>query len=376
MIDIKQILLKQVSRNTNWMNSLYRYYNQGVERHVAQLADEMSQYDTIQDTGILMELKKRIVQDGESYCSYDGNKTNFRLYGIGNALFGDQIDRAKFLPSMEHGLIFHDSNWSDTALTARASCVTFGKFRKNILRRYYDTPIFEVGPYIQYATPYYSDDKMKAWKTKLGKTLVVFPMHSTDDSELSYSEQEYINKIKKIAVCYDSVLVCMFWWNLDTPIVEAFRKEGFIVSSAGYREDPMFLRRQRTIIEIADHIVTDAIGTHVGYCYKLGKIVEIIDSGTKTHIYDDVFMENQIGKIKEVLLSDNKELIDKIMRFYWGSDISYGKEEIKKIADINEEITVNGRFWVKNYAREASKLLEKYRESDKVKYNLLEQALQ
>lgn len=376
MFDIKKIVMKQISRNTNWMNYLYRHYKKDVETQVEQLTREMSRYDTIQNTEILHDLKKKILQDGKVYCSYDGNKTNFRLYGIGKALFGDQIDRVKFLPSTEHGLIFYDSNWSDTALTARASCITFGEFRKNILRRYYNTPIFEVGPYIQYAEPYYSEEKMREWKKKSGKTLVVFPMHSTDDSELSYSEKEYIKKIKKIAIGYDTVLICMFWWNLDMPIVEAFKQEGFIIGSAGYREDPMFLRRQRTMIEMADYTVTDAIGTHVGYCYKLGKDIEVINSGTKTQIYNDLFMERQVENIKSAILSHDRNLIDETMNFYWGNNISHSKENLKKIAEINEEITIKGHFWVKNYSKVAQKLLEKYRESDDIKYSLLKYAMQ
>lgn len=375
MIDIKNVIMKQACRNTNWVNAIYEIYRQDVEKQVELLANEMSQYDTICDTASLLELKKRIIRDGKKYSSYNGNKTNFRLYGIGRALFGNQINNVKFLPSVEHGLIFHDCNWSDTSLTARASCITFGKFRKDILRRYYKTPIFEVGPYIQYADSYYLDEEMNNWKKKMGKTLVVFPMHSTDDSELFYSQNNYISEIKRLAVGFDSVFVCMFWWNLDTPIVKAFKAEGFNVGSAGYREDPMFLSRQKAIIEVADSVVTDAVGTHVGYCYNLGKTIKIINAGTRTQIYDDFFMRNQIETIKEALLSSDYERIDKIMQFYWGSDISYTREELNKIAEINEELTVNGRFWTKNYVKEAWNLLMKYQETDEIKYKLLERAL-
>lgn len=376
MIGIKEIVLKEISRNTNWMNTLYKCYKKDAENQVAQLAQEMSKYDTIRNTESLLELKKKIIQDGKIYCSYNGNKTNFRLYGIGETLFGDQIDRTELLPATEHGLIFYNTNWSDTALTARASCITFGEFRKNILRKYYDTPIFEVGSYIQYAAPYYSEDKMREWKKENGKTVVVFPMHSTDDSRLSYGEKEYIKEIKKIATSYNTVLICMFWWNLDMPIVKAFKQEGFKIASAGYREDPMFLRRQRTMIEMADYVVTDAIGTHVGYCHKLGKSVEIINSGTKTNIYNDTFIKQQVKNVENAILSGDRNLIDNTMKFYWGNDISYSKEKLKSIAEINEEITIKGHYWVKNYSKVAQQLLEKYRESDEIKYSLLKRAMQ
>ena len=216
----------------------------------------------------------------------------------------------------------------------------------------------------------------KEWEKENGKTLVVFPMHSTDDSTLSYSEKEYIKKIKKIATGYDTVLICMFWWNLDMPIVKAFKQEGFKIASAGYREDPMFLRRQRTMIEMADCVVTDAIGTHVGYCYKLGKSVEMINSGTKTNIYNDTFIKQQVKNIENAILSGDRNLIDSTMKFYWGNDISYSKEKLKNIAEINEEITIRGHYWVKNYPKAARQLLEKYRESDEIKYSLLKRAMQ
>ena len=116
-------------------------------------------------------------------------------------------------------------------------------------------------------------------------------------------------------------------------------------------------------------------GTHVGYCYNLGKTIKIINAGTRTQIYDDFFMRNQIETIKEALLSSDYERIDKIMQFYWGSDISYTREELNKIAEINEELTVNGRFWTKNYVKEAWNLLMKYQETDEIKYKLLERAL-
>ena len=95
--------------------------------------------------------------------------SNYRMYGISNALFENGFDKVYELPSVEHGLIFYNQNWTDTALTARASCVTFGPFRKQILQRYYKTPVFEVGPYIQYADNYYNHMQMVEWKDKLGK---------------------------------------------------------------------------------------------------------------------------------------------------------------------------------------------------------------
>lgn len=380
MMSINDRILNIVSSNTKLMAFVYEHYKNNVEKAVRKLVDEQSNYDTIKEIEPLLELKNKILEKKCKFVSYNGNMSNYRMYGIGNALFGKKIEKVYELPSVEHGLIFYNQNWTDTALTARASCVTFGPFRKQILQRYYKTPIFEVGPYIQYADNYYNQMQMSEWKTKLGKTLLVFPMHSTDDSVLNYDNRRYIQEIEKRAKDYDSIIISVFWWNLDDNIVQQFKNMGYHIASAGYREDPNFLRRQRAMIEVADHIISDSVGTHIGYCYKLGKQVEFITADTHIKVNGVIsdkehFNQEQRKTVQDAIEKGSSNEIDNIMNFYWGNNISLTREQLDAIVDINRDITISGHYWKKNYERIVRELLEEYRVKDILKYDLLKKSI-
>lgn len=373
-MSIKKRIMEYSVKNTKLTAFIYDCYKSSEEKEIQQLVYEMGQVDTIMDITPLLILKKRIVKKKQVFWSHNANKTSYRLYGIGNSLFGKQ-ENIYMTPSIEHGLIFYNKNWSDTLSTARASCVTFGPFRKRILRRYYGTPIFEVGPYIQYAEDYYLEKQMKEWKKKLGKTLLVFPMHSTDASFLKYNMQKYIKEIEKRAKKFDSVIVCVFWWNIDDPIVSMFQSLGYYISSAGYREDEKFLSRQKAMIDVSDHIISDSIGTHIGYCYSLGKTAELISAETKTDGINDSFQAKQVSIIKDAMLEGDGDKIAKLMKFYWGNGIKLSKVELSKICEINKEITLAGSFWQKRYRKAAEGFLEEYKKRDLLKYELLRKAI-
>lgn len=377
-MDMKEKVLKIATKNTRFMAFIYDHYRNDVEREIQDLADRMSKIDTIKDVQPLIDLKKDIVSNNRHFVSYNGNQSNYRLYGIGNALFGEVSEQVWKLPSIEHGLIFYNQNWTDTFLTARASCVTFGCFRKEILKRFYNTPIFEVGPYIQYAGDYYSAEKLEMWKKELGKTLLVFPAHSTDDSSLKYSYKKYIQEIERRASKYNSVIVCVFWWNLDDPIVQVFKNMGYYIVSAGYREDPNFLKRQKALITVADHIICDSVGTHIGYCYKLGKTIEFVTTQTEVKSLKsdkDSFYTNQCKRIQNAFQSQDKDKIEKIMNFYWGNNISLEKDDLKLIAEINKDITVAGKYQKNQYYMTACEMLGDYKRSNMKKFFLLKKAM-
>lgn len=378
MSNVKNKLRSVMLKNTLLTDKVYYYLNLNAEKKVAELIEKVQNIDSIKQIDELVYLVKEIKDNNLIYYSNNVNSTNNRLYGISSALFGNEHNRDYMLPSVEHGLIFFDKNWTDTEYTARASCVTFGEFRKNILRRYYDTPIFTVGPYIRYAKPYYNETLFKETKKCLGKVITLFPMHSTDKSGVNYSKESFINYVEKKRKGYDTVVVCMFWWNLDDPIVKEFQKMGYKVVSAGYREDINFLRRQRTIIELSDLVVTDSVGTHIGYCYALNRTVEIFDSNTgfvNLENIQDLFWQNNNDSIKRAFNRGNKYEIDKIMNYYWGNNIYLTRNQLADICELNEEITIRSRYLKKRYGKIAKELLEEFRKKDDVRAEILEEAI-
>ena len=140
-------------------------------------------------------------------------------------------------------------------------------------------------------------------------------------------------------------------------------------------EDEKFLSRQKAMINIADYIISDSIGTHIGYCYSLGKSVELISVETKTNGINDSFHAKQISIIKNIILEGNEDKIAKVMEFYWGNGITLSKVELSKICEINKEITLAGSFWQKRYQKAAEEFLDEYKKKDIWKYELSRKAI-
>ena len=377
-MNYKNIILYCFKKNTYFYNFLFEHYKPSLEQAIVSRIEDLKKDDTLQDLSNLIEFRKRIRTDNLPFYSHNINQTNFRLYGISQSLFGNKNKNIYFLPSVEHGLIFQDTNWSDTSDTVRASCVTFGPFRKKILRRFYKTPIFEVGPYIQYADDYYTVSKFMEWKQKLGRTLLVFPSHGTNQTQINLEEKIYLNQISNLAKKFDSVLVCAFWWNLEDNLITNFSKQGYKIVSAGFREDPNFLRRLKTIIKLSDVVVCDSIGTHVGYCYSLGKNVNILSINTKYTgelPLNNEFTEKHKNYIKDIINSENPLKIKPVFDYYWGNNICLSKKELNYIMEITREITLRGKYWLKNYDKASQDLLNYYKTNNITKYDLLLKSL-
>lgn len=380
---LKKKVEKFFKRNTYAADWLYSHYRSDIEKTVSRNSDELSAKDSIKSVEHLGKFKTSIEKDGVPFWSYDLNATESRMYGIHGSLFGEIKDRAVYFPSTEHGLILHNKNWTDTEQTSRAACVTFGEFRKEILRRYYKTPIFCVGPYIHYANDYYDDKTMCEIKAKIGKNLLVFPTHGTDDSKITFSEKNFLDKISSIKDKFDSVTVCVYWWNLNDCIVKALEKIGCHIVSAGYREDPNFLSRLKAIIDLSDLAIGDSIGTHIGYCLDRGKPFSYFDGNTQKQDFvhidneDDAFVALHTDQLKKVFLDATSigEAQAEAARYYWGTDQIKTKEQLYQMYLITKKITVDCKGRKSKYPEYAQKLLLETSDLDASQRQLLYESL-
>lgn len=340
-------LTKIIPRNSYLSYLFYNIYCSIEDKKINNISQNLSTYDSILDTSHLVSFKKQILENKSIFYSKNLHATQHRMYGLHQEIFKNINDKCLIhYPSIEHGLIFRNSNWSDTSATSRASCLTYGVFRKKILRNHYDTPIFCIGPYIHYASDYYNEQQFITLKSKLGKTLLVFPTHSTDDSNIISSHTKFLDKILNLAKNFNSVLVCAFWWNIDDPLLLKLKSIGCKIVSAGYREDILFLSRLKTIIKLSDFCVGDSVGTHIGYCIHLNKPFSFFNSGTSV-ISSNLNSENlnhieyHTNIIKNVFLDsdhiNNKHI--EVSNYYWGLNKLKSNEDILNIFNINKMIT-------------------------------------
>ncbi|KQW86904.1 hypothetical protein ASC84_14340 [Acinetobacter sp. Root1280] len=366
-----------LKKNTYLTHFLYKNYNKKIEFQIQEMINELSLHDTIFDQTTLITLKREIDTNSKSFYSSNINNTNARLYGIFNSLFKIQNDPLYLYPSVEHGLIFRNTNWTDTADTARASCITLSDFRQQILRNYYNTPIFCVGPYIHYADQYYTKENFTKIKKNLGKTLLVFPTHGTDDFHVTYEQQIFLDMIKNFKNEFDSILICAFWWNINDPLLNILKKMGCQIVSAGFREDPLFLSRLKTIIELSDLAIGDSIGTHIGYCIHLNTPFFYFDSKSlKNHIKDD-FISYHMNILKKAFLNSttiNKDHLD-LIDYYWGINHIKSKKDLEDIQILNKIITRNCYGRTSLYSKYSQSLLKKPKTISENQFKLLYNSL-
>lgn len=361
-------------------DALYKRLTKNETEEFYSLVGKMSDIDTIEDIGPLQDFREQVSQGGRWYTR-DDNVTNCYCYGIWKALFPMLDEEEAILyPSIEHGFFPEDIVSNETFKTARMTCATFSDYRKEIIRAKTNLPVFTVGPYIQYANSYYDQEKLAAEKSTLGKTLLFFVSHSVDAVSVSRNDELLINQLHELGADHSTIMISVFWWDICSPFVQRCKKEGFKVVSAGYLNDPMFLRRLRTIIELADDIYSDALGTHTSYCAALGNYCKMITCETSFSQQ----MRKRGAYIEEVIQQANSNMIEDelnehaldTLRRYWGLGVYRNPEERMLIASISSDLFSLTNGHKRALPKAVSSLLKTYEKTQEYsKLLLLQEAV-
>lgn len=218
------------------------------------------------------------------------------LYGNNKAIEGLTHRKFRLLfDYLEHGVCFYDTPES-TLLMGYATrpviknIYTFSEHRKLIVEDFLkqkglNKNVIAVGPYIMGVDNFLTDEKLRQIKQKYGKILLVYPSHSIDNSLAKYDEQSLINEIKRHEKEFDSVFICLYWKDiLNTSRLHYYLDGGYTVVCNGLGSDPHFLSRQKDLIMLSDMVMTNGLGTHIGYAVCLGKPVYFFK---QTHCYTD-----------------------------------------------------------------------------------------
>lgn len=215
-------------------------------------------------------------------------------------------------------------------------------------------------------------------KNSLGRTLVFFPAHSVNTTSVSREFAILETKLDALAQDYDSVLVCIFWWDINSPIVERFESKGYKVVSAGYLNDSNFMPRLKTILTLADSVYSDSLGTHAAYCRVLNVPFGLIDCDTRYKVggrFSDEQTHLEVEtRLTDAILLDTSER-EMAFNYYWGSDIKRTLEERKVIAEITRTITNRTHGVIARVPAVVDSILKEYREDNAVAYKLLREAV-
>jgi hypothetical protein len=265
-------------------------------------------------------------------ANYYGHIDALRLYSASNPFTGN----------IEHGVYFGNYVPYSTFLKTTSSIITMSQHRASMLRLAgYKKSIVVVGPYIHYASSLLDPKERMKIKKDLGRTLLVFPVHSLADAYSNYDVKDFIAKILDVGKEFDNILVCLYYLDIrSNGMAEKYTGYGFKITTAGHKYDPNFINRLRSIIELSDFTLSNRVGTNTGYCIHLNKPHFIYEqkiemkNSVSTHYRTEDELSVQAVEIAEIISCFNsmdatiRHEQRKIVEKYWGTD------EIKPISKL------------------------------------------
>lgn len=258
-----------------------------LKKHNDQLqsfVDECQKLDLFFQFHEFKELTDRLFHNGtlcKEGLAFIGKNTESNFYGNLDALlcFAD-IDKteANYFPIVSH----QDVTYRKLPVYMYDCAVIFSgeRYKTLIHERCRWIPVFTVGPYIYYAEGIYNRNQRDLLKKRWGKILTVFLPHSIETTQRNYNEEKYIDLVlEKYSGQFNTILLCVYWADAAQPVCSYAEEKGMHIVSAGYRFDPMFDRRQKTMFELTDAIVCGDPGSYVNYALFYNKPVGVIRAG-------------------------------------------------------------------------------------------------
>ncbi|MDR1768738.1 MAG: hypothetical protein LBR32_09995 [Propionibacteriaceae bacterium] len=385
--DVRNAVRRLGSFNAHVNRGLNAAFERFGKRAYVELVELGEREDSIADVAGLRAIRERIARDGIELRYPNRLRSAARIYGIKPALFGDAAEAAD-TPAVEHGLFLGDYTYpQDTVYSAPMTCATFSPFRRVAIHKRQSQPVFCVGPYVGYAEPYYDRARTAAEKWALGRTLLVYPSHSTEDSAMRHDPQRFA-WVEKAAAGFDSVLVSVHWWDLTEPYVDQLVAAGYRVVSSGMTHDRRFLSRQRTTLELADAVAGDGIGTHVGYAVALGKPFAFTGRRADAVVARrtrDERLDAEQARVHETIVAELEAAFahpDGIgpeqlaaANKYWGLDQLKTPQQLADIRAITADLLAHTRGFVGLVPAAARRLLARYRADFPSRAELLADAM-
>lgn len=267
-----------------------------------------------------------------------GSDYTFKLFCSSKIRFNGYVEHGLYLGAAANEANFYRKNFKNV--------ITFSKYRTEIIKKVNtNIGIIAIGPYINYAISK-NDEFILNERCKNGKTLLVFPQHSTDNISVEFDINQMIENIERIKNKHDfkTILVCLYFKDIINGKDADYIKKGYTVVTSGYKEDPLFLARQKTFLLMCDGVLTNNIGTYVGYavfynkpvCYVPQKKRFIDVSGIEKNLgksADEIVEEDRNLFLESLFLSDEmvltKEQFD-ACSYYWGFDCIKDKQQFNE----------------------------------------------
>lgn len=284
---------------------------------------------------------------------------------------------------MEHGVNFSVSLPSKVNLNETFALFFQSNYKNAKIHKIDPMKLtFCIGPYIHYATPLYKDNEMRKLKEKLGKTVLVYLSHSTYKERVMRNYDTYREYAERYSGEFDTILFCIYWRDVDKEMYDTIRAiPNAEIVSAGFLYDPSFIRRTKSLMQMADLVVVDEIGTSVGYALYMNKKVEFIKSKdsrilAQTDSQTNAYLDNQ-KRVEVALRKGDSGKIKEIYEEFWGGRYIKTQEEMRIILEGIDEIRTRSKGKKNLFSESVESTINEWKknESSYEKYKLFQSAL-
>ena len=205
-----------------------------------------------------------------------------------------------------------------------------------VLGKYPHKTIHSVGPYLYYCKPYYEEPKLKQVKNQIGKAALVFLSHSSEGEKAHIQVDRTIERVlSKTKAHFDTFLVCVYCQDVHQLRAEDVDTPGIKYVSAGFKLDPLFCSRLKTIISLADVVFFDGFSSSIGYAHLLGK--QIVSLMPENSGVEGNARQSEFHRLFCVGNDEPDELRSLYIEKYWGTSQIKSQTEIRKIFQDNKD---------------------------------------
>ncbi len=277
------------------------------------------------------------------------NKYQNGAYGVAYSLLkyiNEDVEKTCITCPIEHGLSI-----SARFVTAKehTNCsnyiITNSSYNESNINRISDKKVIKIGPYIQYAKSCYSSKSLIELKKKLGKTLLVFPTHGIEGYKPIFCMNSFMEEIERVRESFDTVMVCIYFYDVLCDYHEQYLKKGYTVVSAGNEANKFFLEKLKTIFMLSDAVISNSYTTGLQYAIHMRKPVYVVKD-LELEFRQDKNGFNNVDKLDESLIER-----DRLEEFYsmcndpcfrnmsaqleWG-EYMFGFDQIKNKKEMKE----------------------------------------
>ena len=227
------------------------------------------------------------------------------------------------------GITEFKSNIFNTLLVA-------SKQRIDFLKDYTDKKMIDIGPSIAYAENIYDDYTLSAIKKNLGKTLIVYPIHNIKDTDWESDKEAFINNVKEIVKehKFDTVLVSLFYIDIQRGLHLRYEKEGWQIVSAGHMVNYDFNDCMKTIISLADMAVFQGFTSAIDYTIYMGVPSLLLPFDYNAPYFKECYRTDVLWDFDKLFNVYNEEISEEqkdICNYYFGYDSVKKPEELYSI---------------------------------------------